>query len=519
MNDEEVIVRCSYIRAPWSRPIVPFTGRFVGGDAEDLGNGYLKLLKLKGIIRLAGKVGDKGKVGNIKFIFQETDVNVIGIKNGIAIVHLVGKGKYKGSIYGYPVEGNSENDELIGVPPIRGRKAKLTIGGLLVLKELPKPSELNEYDIPLPYTVLEIREDCKKLLAFEDLDFVTFKGKLEKLKKGLNEICSRGVVYYKGFVEEPKRCTYLRKGFFISSPIIRFEHKGRYLVLNSSLKSFIVNNGKVDILKDVDVYCKGNETEVMVKDNKALIYHKGVKIQRELPERPTSCEVLNEDVLFAFPSKRVDLPVKVLDSGTNAFIPLFPLVTVVTPIDWEEPWGSSSNAYLMTLTGKKVELEPGSFKLLKINDLIVAYNLYGSIYVFNKDLEMVWSREANAVRSVAVLDDVLAIWTQRPPRLRLFHLRGGRFKEVKKLSFSINHAALCPDLISKLIYAIDEKGKMLALNKEGEVVLESTVTPSWTCMSFDKTLFTASSEGMIKWERLSSVEDWEKLHEVLFSHF
>jgi len=510
-----VKVRCKYIRWPLENDLVKFKGNFVKGDAEPLGDS-LKLTSHIGEVILEGKGGTEGFLGSYGFTYQYIDVNAIGLKDRFTvIIHIIGKGVFRGTVYGYSIEGLSQGDELIGVPFIRGNKAKVNIGGLWLVKELPRPYDLKSYDIPLPYTVVEVNDHCKKIVAFEDMEAIDVHGKIWKIKKGANEICDDSILYYKGFVEKPERAIYVKSSNIISTRVSKFEYKGSYLYLRTPLRTIIVDDEGVSV-QPLDVYCKGDNIEVEVRDTVAYIKDNGVSFKVRLPARPSSCEVSGKNVMFTFPSAPLSNLLR-LTEPSSIFIPL-PSLSHIDPPRWKEEWGEGASARILLLNGKRtVELEPGIFKLLRLRrfGMIIAYNLYGSVYLLDDKLNVLWSREAHAIRSVTETEIGFALWTQRPPRIRFYMITKKGIKEIKKIQFGLNHVALCSN--GKLVYAIDEYGKVKVFDSMGKQLLRGKVEPAWACLSKDDVLLLLNEDGVSKWKVLSSVKDWNQLYHIAIS--
>ena len=498
---------------PFESDLIKIRGTFISGNALPLDENSLKLPSLRGEVILESSEGAVGAFGNYTFMYQYIDLNVIGLKDGItAIVHLIGKGRFHGAVYGYRIEGISEGDELIGVPPIRGNKAKVNVEGLWIEKNLPKPRDLRSYDFPLPYTVVGFEKGCKKVVLFDNMDVLRPDGKIRKLEKGTHELCGNWILYYKGFVEQPERVVYVKQSDIVKTVVSKFENKGSYMYLRTPMKTIILNDS-VKTSMPLDAYCKEGRTEVEITDNEVRVSQDGITIRRKVSDTPSSCEVLGNDVILALPSRPITNLLRITDNG-SIFIPSFSL-SHVEPPEWEEEWGSGETAKLLSFArGKSIELEPGIFKLLKLrrHNLLLAYNLYGSLYLLDEGLNVVWSREAHAVRSAVETSEGFAVWIQRPPRIRFFKVSNRGVKEIGKVKYGMDHVALCSD--DERVYAVDEAGVLTAFDSRGRRLLRGKVEPAWACMSSGDTLALLNKDGLSKWKLLSSVKDWKRLYHI-----
>ncbi len=515
VEDDEVVVECKYFRLPWERNVVSYVGTFLGGDAVEL-NGYLKLTSILGKVQLSGKSGERGLFHYHAFTYQHLDVNAIGLKNNIAIIHLIGKGKYFGKIYGTYVSGTSSGDEVFGVPPLRGRKAFLEVDGLIINKLLPSPDDLNEYDLSLPYVVLNVGENCKELYVFKEMEYVTSDGEIIKLQKGLNKVCRDGLLYYKGFVEEPNRVIFLPKGYVIGSVVRKFEYKENYVYITTPRKTYVIDESVRKELPPVEVYCSKDEDHEAYYYNGTLeISLKGIRLKSNIGPI-SSCEFLDEDLIVTIPSAQVTQTLRIIEDEGFIVAP-FPRLSYISPHEWEELWGRSNFTQILSLQSRKsLTLESGILKLLPFpkRDKLLVYNLYGNVYIMNKDLEIIWQREANAVRSAATSERGFVIWTQRPPRIRVFKISNDKIKEISKFSFGLNHVALCYNKREKLYEAIDDKGRYIAINEDGEVVFKSNLRPAWSCLGIGRIMLTITRDGIERWERLTAVQNWNEFDEI-----
>ncbi len=512
-----IYVSCKFVNlTPW-RNVIEIEGEVVNGPLEKLHGNSWKLNALKGTILLKGAEGDKGRVGRKEFYFHVPELNVIGMKNGIAIVHIAGRGSYEGYIYGSYVRGEfgDVTDVVIGVPPLRGNKAKMEIGGLKIEKELPRLENLKEVDVMLPYMVLNVRNGCKEIYSWDKIELVTPNNEIEEFK-GVKRVCSKSYVYYNGFIEEPLNVLLIYAKDLIKKRVDSVEQKRDYLVVRTSSNTFILTRDGVKSVPGSVTYCSNGHIEVIINESNELeLFKSGTRVTKiKLDEKVSSCEVLggnDEKVYLAIPSGKPRNKYSLVNIG-NSFT-FIPIITELGDPPWREEWGTSDVSIITDLTAR-VELEAGIFKLFAFGDYLFAYNLYGNVFLFDGNLRPLWKRESRGVRSLAVGESTFALWSQRPPRLRLFAFKGhGKIKEIKKVSIGIDHVALCYDEVLKAYVAIDDSGRLMYIDETGETLLRGRIEPAWACMSFDPYLVTVNENGVKLWKRLSSVED---LNEVNF---
>ncbi|ALU12779.1 hypothetical protein EYM_07435 [Ignicoccus islandicus DSM 13165] len=518
-----VYVACSFINLmPW-RNSIEIAGEVVNGPLSRVNGNIWRIHGIRGSILLKGKEGSIGKIGSKNFIFHVPDVNVLGLKNGIVIVHIIGHGKYRGYIYGSYVEGEigSSNDIVIGIPPIRGNKAKLEVGGLILEKQLPSFTSLNELDIMLPYVVLNIENDCKEIYSWENVEVMYSDFSIEKVY-GHQRICGKSFIYYRGFIEEPINVLLRPSKDVLRKRVVSVDPKRDYVVLRTSSETVVISKDDLKVFPGRVIYCRENDTEVLMDEKGIVNVLKGGKpfASVRFNEKVSSCEVLNDKIYLTVPSRKPESFASLVNIG-NGFT-FIPFIAEVSDVPWIEEWGYKDTSFVTRLGSNEITfLEEGISKLVKLEEgLLLAYNLYGGVFLIDENLKLLWKRETRGVRSVAASKDMLAIWSQRPPRLRLFSfMKDKRLKEVRRLRLGLNHVSLCFDGKLSLFVAIDDNGNVLYINEHGEIVLKGKAEPSWACISFDPYLVTINENGVKLWKRLTSMEDWDEIYLLIPSEF
>ncbi len=471
----EVLVECSYFRFPWEPSEVPYLGEPLGCKVV---NGKIKV-GIKGKVFLKGEEGERGRFGPKEFFFQVPDVGALGIKNGVAVVYVLGKGEYKGTIYGARVEGYSKGDEVFGVPPVRGNWAHLEVGGIWIDKELPPPSSLPEADLDLPYKVLRAGRRLEVLLEDE---FYVIAGK-EFKAKGRVELPYGSVIVYKGIPERPSRVeTEKVTEFWVGRVTKAFKVPGG-LVVHTSNNTFVLKNGKFESL-DMLTSCYFDE-ELYAIGKK--VYFKGKTF--ELPFEPFSCARMKDVAVLSIPSKPVFLTIRLFSPTVAVSVP-------PSEVPWRVPWSSLRDAHLVVIKGSemyKVTLLPGAYGLHYSNGKLLAYNLFGELRVYDEGLRLIWRREANGVRDVSY-GKYLSIWTFKPPRIRVYKRPGEQiFKTVTKGA----QVGLCE--AKGLIYATDGNALRIFLPWAEFYELRGRIEEGLACQAFGESIAVVGKEKVSVW--------------------
>ena len=428
---------------------------------------------------LKGKEGERGRLGPKEFYFQVPDVGALGTMNGVVLVYILGKGRYSGTVYGARVEGVSEGDEVFGVPPVRGSSAHLEVGGIWVDKELPDPKELKPANFDLPYRVLEAGRKLK--VALED-EFDVIEKKHYKAK-GVLELPYGSVLVYKGIPERPSRVETEKAFEAWTGEVERAFKVPKGLVVHASRTTFLVTDGKI---KDLGFRssCYFND-ELYAIGNKAFVKGKSL----ELPSESFSCARVGKYAVFSLPSRPVRMQLKLFS----------PLVTVDLPteVPWKVPWSDLPNAHLVVYDiekGKlyKLELSPGAYGLY-LGKRLYAYNLFGELRAYDRGLKLLWVRESNGVRDVEERD-YLAIWTYRPPRIRVYK---APFQQVFKAPTGLDSVALCSDDFA--LYAVDGERIRAFLPWANFYELFGKAEGGLACKAFDRTVVIVGKNGVSAW--------------------
>jgi len=465
-----VYVECSYLRAPWESAEVEVRGEVPGLDGNKL------KLGLKGKVLLKGKEGERGKFGDKEFVFQVRAVGALGKVNGVVIIYILGKGEYRGKVYGQRVEGRSEGEATFPVFPVGGAKASLEVGGIYLEKELPHPDELSELDLDFPYSVVEVGEALK--VKFE-APFYALDG--ERLE-GERELPYGTVALYQGVPEPLRRFKSEKVGeIWLGSVERAFKVRGG-AVVHTSRTTVIIKDGRVRDL--------GIKTSCYYDDNLYSIGDKAFVDGRrlELPSEPFSCVRFANKAIFSIPSRPV----------TSTLTLLSPTVIVAigpSSVPWKVPWSAFEKAKLYVAEEDyEVELSQGAYALYA-GERLYAYNLFGEALAFDRELRKVWRRDSNGVRDLDELGDKVAIKTFAPPRVRLYEGR----KEVLKVHTSRTSSACLSD---RALFVLDGNKLRLFLLDKGFYELVSKVEPGELCAASGDLIAVISKEKVSFWKPL-----------------
>ncbi len=438
-EDEDIFVKCKYVKLPWEK--VDVEGHVISAN----------LGSVRGEVILAGKEGERGKVGNKEFVFQGVDFNVLGRKGRSVVVAIMGKGKYFGRIYGEYVEGISEGEEVIGVVPlVRKGKGFVEVEGLRVEKELPDVKELKEIYIPLPYKVIEVSPSKVKIVNEKPL--LTPNG---VLKPGVHVLDQNSMVMYKGIVDMPTQFEVEVKRLFGGVKRVHKARRGLFVV--SLSETYLVGDsirelGHLSCYWDENLYAIGRKLYV-----DGRVY--------ELPSRPYSCTRIKDVAVVSIPSAPFTMKIDLL----------FPTVSlsVSAKVPWEIPWGEGKAKLIFISDGVEVkEMEAGVYEVWSEGRKIYAFNLFGEMRVF-EGLEEVWVREANGVLDVTVYEDYTFLITKYPPRLWVYKGKKVVHKEP------LEGFALCS---SKAVYAFNGTRLKVYTPPNFEPLVSSAVE-AWRCFA------------------------------------
>ncbi len=450
-DDGDVFVKCKYYKLPWEKLVVE--GHVIGAE----------LGKVFGHLILAGKEGERGKVGNKTFTFQEIDLEVLGRKGRSVIVVIIGKGKYFGKVYGEIIEGFSEGEEVLGIVPLKKRdKAFLEVDGLYIEKELPIVTELKEIDIELPYEVIEVENGKVKIV-----NKVPLQTAYGELKPGTHTIDKNTMIMYKGIVETPT--TFKVKTEMIFGGIKRAHKamKGLYVMTHSG--SYLVNEavrelGYLSCYWDDELYAIGKN-----------LYFNGKKI--ELPSRPYSCARAGDVAIVSIPSAPFSMRIELL----------YPTVTlsVSTKVPWDVPWGEGKAKLYFISDGVEVkEMEYGVYEIWSDNEFLYAFNIFGELRVYD-GTEEIWKREANGILDITRYKDYLFVITKYPPRLWVYK----DHKLIHKEPFE--GYALCS---SNAVYAFEKKEMKLYVPPDFKP-LKAKAVEAWRCYA-KNSIIVAGPQGL-----------------------
>ncbi|NPA85675.1 MAG: hypothetical protein GXO07_06735 [Crenarchaeota archaeon] len=468
-----VYVECSYFRLPWEPSEVPYEGELLGAPA----NGRTVRLGIRGKVVLRGREGERGRLGPKEFYFQIPEIGVLGEMNGVVVVYILGKGRYAGTIYGARVEG--EGEEAFGVAPLKGNKARLEVGGIWVEKELPDPKSLKRAQLDLPYRVVGAGEKLKVEL-YDEFDVI---GERHYKVKGTVELPYGSVIGYRGVPERPSRVE-AEKVFELWAGSVRKALKGREgLVVHTSRTTLVVGRGVKDVGLATDCYY---DDDLYAVGRRAYVEGRVF----ELPSAPYACTRAGRLALFSIPSKPVFLTIRL-------FSPTIAISVPPTEFPWEIPWSSERNAALIAFdveTGeeRRVELLPGVYGLYRRKHLLV-HNLFGELRVYDERLSLLWRREANGVRDVAE-EDFLALWTYRPPRIRVYQ---DFFKQVFKTATNNYHVGLCSE--RGLLYAVDGEQLRIFLPKLGFYELKAKIEGGLACEAVGGAIVVSDKKKVAVW--------------------
>ena len=433
----DVFVKCKYFKMPWER--LEVEGQVIGANTG----------KVFGELILAGKEGERGRVGQKEFVFQEVGLEVLGRKGRSVIVAIIGKGRYFGKVYGEIVEGYSDGDEVIGVVPlVRKGKGILEVEGLTVEKDLPDVRELNEISIDLPYKVVEVRNGRVKIVNEKPLQ--TLGGTLEP---GAHVLEKDTMIMYKGIVERPISFKVKIERLMGGIKRAHKAEEGLFFITHSS--SYLANEG---IRELGHLSCYWSEELYAIGKN---LYFEGKRY--ELPSRPYSCSKAKDVAIVSIPSAPFSMRVELL----------YPTVvlSVSAKVPWEVPWGEGkAKLYFISDGVEAKEMGYGVYEVWSNGKEIYAYNLFGELRIF-EGLEEKWKREANGVLDVTEFGEYLFIITKYPPRLWVYKNR----KLIHKEPFE--GYALCS---SKAVYAFD-RDVLKLYTPPDFVALEAEAMEAWRC--------------------------------------
>ena len=421
--------------------------------------------KVFGELILAGREGERGRVGHKDFLFQEVGLEVLGRKGRSVILAIIGKGKYFGKAYGEIIEGFSEGDEVVGVVPlVRRGKGFVEVEGLIVEKELPDVRELNEISVNLPYRVIEVWDGKVKIVNEKPLQTLT--GVLEP---GTHVLEKDSMIMYKGIVERPISFSVNVERLMGGVRRAHKAERGLFVLTHSS--SYLVGEG----IRELGyLSCYWNDELYAIGKN---LYFEGKKY--ELPSRPYSCVKAKDVAMVSIPSAPFSMRVELL----------YPTVVldVSAKVPWEIPWSEGKAKLYFISDGVEVrEMGYGVYELWTDGNEIYAYNLFGELRTF-EGIEEKWKREANGVLDVTKFRDYLFIVTKYPPRLWVYKDR----KLVHKEPFE--GYALCS---SKAVFAFD-KDVLKLYTPPDFVALESRAVEAWRCYA-GEALISAGPSGLYK---------------------